>query len=145
MGHLEIDDRQYAGTSFFKLATSKTLSKGEDLVHILSTRNASTKELKTHVVFHQLELQWNADTLHLLFDKLGAPRSNVPTPSLVSDPKSVMDENKAADQHTRTLKASNLKTVEEEENEVYLNLVKDSYTTVPKRKSSRAKRAQFPG
>ena len=136
MGHLEIDDRQYSGTSFFKLATSKTLSKGEDLVHILSTRNASTKELKTHVVFHQLELQWNADTLHLLFDKLGAPRSNQSMPSLVSDPNSVMDKTKTVDQDSPTLKTSNLKTVEEEENEVYLNLVKDNDTVAPKRKSS---------
>ena len=88
------------------------------------------------MVFHQLELQWNADTLHLLFDKLGAPRSNQSMPSLVSDPNSVMDKTKTVDQDSPTLKTSNLKTVEEEENEVYLNLVKDNDTVAPKRKSS---------
>ena len=141
MGHLEIDDRQYHGTSFFKLATSRTLSKGEDLVHILSTRNASTKELKTHVVFHQLEFQWNADTLHLLFDKLGASGNSESTSSFVSNPNSAIDETKFAAQHSKASNTSNLKTVEEEENEVHLSLMKDCHTAAPNRESSQGGKA----
>ena len=117
LGHLEIDDEKYDKTSFEKLATSKTLSESEDLVQILATRNANIKKLTIHVVFHQLELQWNADTIRAVMNRFTSRAVDVSPSSAILNDSTVMSLKSDEDSSNSEKKQnSSLHLIEEDEN-----------------------------